>query len=106
MSVAARMLKMLGMMGGSRKLADVRRDARVAIQSPTVDATTADWPGDAKLAGVLVAVPPPEGNAITDAGYFRLDVTEVVVTSVDKARGVLIVESWHPGRGTERVERI
>jgi hypothetical protein len=95
----------LGMMGGSLKLADVRRDPRVAIHSPTVDATTKDWPGDAKLAGTLVAVPPPAENAIADAGYFRLDVTEVVVTSVDEAKGLLIVESWHPGRGYERRTR-
>jgi hypothetical protein len=95
----------LGMMGGSRKLADVRRDPRVAIHSPTVDATTADWPGDAKLAGTLVAVPPPGESAIGGAGYFRLDLTEVVVTSVDQAKGLLIVESWHPGRGYERRER-
>lgn len=95
----------LGMMGGARKLADVRRDPRVAIHSPTVDATTKDWPGDAKLAGTLVAVPPPVENAIADAGYFRLDVTEVVVTSVDQARGLLVVESWHPSRGYERMAR-
>ena len=95
----------LGMMGGSRKLADVRRDPRVAIHCPTPDATTADWPGDAKLAGSLVAVPPPGENPIAEAGYFRLDVTEVVVTTVDQAKGLLIVESWHPGRGSERVER-
>src|SRR4051794_15733283 len=60
----------LGMMGGSMKLADARRDPRVAIHSPTVDATTKDWPGDAKLAGVLVEVPPPGENAIAQAGYF------------------------------------
>jgi hypothetical protein len=95
----------LGMMGGSRKLADVRRDPRVAIHSPTPDATTADWPGDAKLAGALVAVPPPGENPIAEAGYFRLDVTEAVVTTVDQAKGLLIVESWHPVRGSERVER-
>jgi hypothetical protein len=95
----------LGMMGGSRKLADVRREHRVAIHSPTVDETTKDWPGDAKLAGVLVEVPPPGENAIAEAGYFRLDVTEVVITSVDQARGLLVVESWHPGRGYERRTR-
>jgi hypothetical protein len=95
----------LGMMGGARKLADVRRDPRVAIHSPTVDATTADWPGDAKLAGALVAVPPPGEGAIAEAGYFRLDVTEVAIISVDQARGLLTVESWHPGRGYERLER-
>lgn len=95
----------LGMMGGARKLADVRRDPRVAIHSPTVDATTENWPGDAKLAGALVALPPPGQDAIPDAGSFRLDVTEVVITSVDQARGLLIIESWHPGRGYERLER-
>jgi hypothetical protein len=95
----------LGMMGGSLKLADVRRDPRVAIHSPTVDATTKDWPGDAKLAGVLVEVPPPRENAIAEAGYFRLNVSEVVITSVDQARGLLVVESWHPGRGYERRTR-
>jgi hypothetical protein len=95
----------LGMMGGARKLADVRRDPHVAIHSPTVDATTADWPGDAKLAGALVAVPPPGEGAIAEAGYFRLDVTEVAIISVDQARGLLTVESWHPGRGYERLER-
>jgi hypothetical protein len=95
----------LGMMGRSRKLADVRRDPRVAIHSPTVDATTADWPGDAKLAGALVGVPAPATDPIAEAGYFRLDVTEVVLTSVDQAKGLLIVESWHPNRGYERRTR-
>jgi hypothetical protein len=95
----------LGMMGGSRKLADVRRDPRVAIHSPTVDATTKDWPGDAKLAGVLVAVPPPGESPIAGAGYFRLDLTEAVITSVDQARGLLVVEAWHPARGYERRTR-
>lgn len=95
----------LGMMGGSRKLADVRRDPRVALHCPTPDATTDAWPGDAKLAGVLVEVPAPAANAIADAGYFRLDITELVVTSLNDARDRLVVRSWHPGRGVERVER-
>ncbi len=95
----------LGMMGGSRKLADVRRDPRVAIHSPTPDATTDEWPGDAKLAGVLVDVPPPAEDASSGAGYFRLDVTEVVVTSLNEARDRLLVTSWHPGRGLQQVVR-
>jgi hypothetical protein len=95
----------LGMMGGSRKLADVRRDPRVAIHCPTPDATTDDWPGDAKVAGTLVPVAPPADNPIADAGYFRLDVTELVVTSLNETRDRLVVESWHPGRGTERLAR-
>jgi hypothetical protein len=96
----------LGMMGGSRKLLDVRRDPRVAIHSPTVDvATTPDWPGDAKLAGTLVETGPPAANRVDGAGYFRLDVTEAVITAVDQEAGLLIVESWHPGRGYQRRTR-
>ena len=89
----------LGMMGGSMKLLDVRRDPRVAIHSPTIEALTdtVDWPGDAKLAGTLVETPVPENDPHPGAGFFRLDITEVTLTYV---RGEeLVIESWHAGRG-------
>jgi hypothetical protein len=38
----------LGMMGGSMKLLDVRRDPRIAVHCPTIEATAEelrDWPG-------------------------------------------------------------
>jgi len=97
----------LGMMGGSRKLLDVRRDPRVAVHSPTLDppADYADWPGDAKLAGTLVEVRAPEDNSFPDAGYFRIDVTEVALTYVGTPADHLVIESWHPGRGWERRTR-
>jgi hypothetical protein len=36
---------------------------------------------------------------------FRLDLTEVVLTHVETGPDVLVVESWHPGRGYEVVRR-
>ncbi len=94
----------LGMMPRSRKLADVLRDPRVALHSPTLEPSAVGTldAGDAKVAGVLVEFPDPANPTGTS---FELDVTEVVLTTVDQARGMLVIESWHPGRGYERVER-
>ncbi|MEN0127912.1 MAG: pyridoxamine 5'-phosphate oxidase family protein [Brevundimonas sp.] len=93
----------LGMMPDSRKLADVLRDPRVAIHSPTLEPPKDPqaWVGEAKLAGQLVRIDQPEGGL--PGAYFALDVAEVVLTKVDGDR--LIVESWHPGRGVERISR-
>jgi len=93
----------LGMMPDSRKLADVLRDPRVAIHSPTLEPPKDPqaWVGEAKLAGRLVPIDQPEGGV--PGAYFALDVTEVVLTKVDGDR--LIVEQWHPGRGVERISR-
>jgi hypothetical protein len=94
----------LGMMPRSRKLADVLRDPRVALHSPTLEPSAVGTldAGDAKLAGVLVEFPDP---ANPTGMSFELDVSEVVLTTVDVARGLLVVESWHPGRGYEKFER-
>ena len=94
----------LGMMPGSRKLADVRRDPRVALHSPTLEPSAVGTldAGDAKVAGVLVDTGPTVGLPGTS---FELDITEVVLTTVDEARELLVIESWHPGRGYERIER-
>ena len=81
-----------GSMAGSRKLADLQRDPRLALHSPTVDPPEDDpgrWVGEAKITGR--AEPADEG--------FRVDVTEVALTYLD---GGLVVESWHPGRGHQR----
>ena len=49
-----------GMMGGSLKLADVRRDNRVAVHSPTLDPPKDGvWLGDAKFAGRAIATRRP-----------------------------------------------
>ena len=92
----------LGMMPRSRKLDDVRRDGRVAIHSPTIEPPKGSLgDGDAKLAGVLREIAPSEGAI--PGSYFALDIHEAVITWVE--RDLLIVESWHPGRGVTRVER-
>lgn len=95
-----------GMMGGSRKLADVRRDPRVAIHSPTLDPPAeGEWPGDAKLAGRAVEAAPPEEGAQEGAGYFRIDVTEVALTYLGTPADHLVIESWHEGTGWQRRTR-
>ena len=94
----------LGMMSASRKARDLRRDARLALHCPTEDAPEGDpnaWVGDAKLAGVAVEVSDPE--RLDQDHRFRIDITEVVHTSVDGDH--LVIRSWHPGRGVERRER-
>jgi hypothetical protein len=95
----------LGMMPGSRKLADVERDPRVAIHSPTLEPPEdlSQWPGDAKVAGVLRERPVPEGGL--PGSYFALDLSEVVHTRMNETGTTLVVESWHPGRGIRRIQR-
>ena len=81
-----------GSMPGSRKLADLRRDPRLALHSPSVDPPEDDpgaWVGEAKIS--RLAVP-------TTAG-FRVDISAVALTYLD---GDLLIESWHPGRGGAR----
>lgn len=96
----------LGMMPGSMKLRDVRRDPRIAVHSPTLEPPhdqPDQWPGDAKLAGSLVQTPDadnPHGGA-----SFAIDVTEVVLTYVGTPADHLVIESWHPERGWQRLTR-
>lgn len=78
-----------GSMAGSRKLADLQRDPRMALHSPSVDPPEDDagrWVGEAKISGRAV----PTGDG------FRVDVTEVALTYLD---GGLVIESWHPDKG-------
>ena len=96
----------LGMGSGSRKALDLRRDPRLALHSPTVDPPEGDpsaWVGDAKIAGLAVTAADPD--ATPDAAHFRIDITEVVLTRVGSPADHLVIESWHPGRGLERLER-
>ncbi|MCT2586995.1 pyridoxamine 5'-phosphate oxidase family protein [Actinophytocola gossypii] len=96
----------LGMMGASLKLRDVRRDPRVAIHSPTLEPPEdGEWPGDAKLAGRLVAVGAPPDHPDPDAGFFEVDLTEVALTYLGDTRDHLVIESWHPNRGHRRRTR-
>ena len=97
-----------GMMGGSRKLADVRRDPRIAVHSPTLEppTDTTTWTGDAKISGSAVEVPSPPDNPHEGAGHFRIDVTEVAHTYLGgNPPDHLVIESWHTGRGHQRRTR-
>ncbi|RZS90229.1 pyridoxamine 5'-phosphate oxidase [Motilibacter rhizosphaerae] len=88
----------LGSMSGALKARDLQRDPRVAVHSPTVDPAGeggADWPGEAKVAGVARELP---GEHEGGAHVFVVELTEVVVTDLD---GGLRITSWHPGRGVE-----
>ena len=97
----------LGMMPGSLKAADVRRDPRLALHSTSVDPVDgqeSSWPGDAKLAGRAVEVTDPDASVA--AGHrFRVEVSEVVLTRVGDPADHLVIESWHEGRGLQRQTR-
>ncbi|HEY0487157.1 MAG TPA: pyridoxamine 5'-phosphate oxidase family protein [Mycobacteriales bacterium] len=90
----------LGMMPGSRKALDLRRDPRLAVHGPSVDADQSrpeEWPGEVKVAGRGVEVGDPQGTG--EPHRFRVELGEVVLTRVEA--DLLVVESWHPGRGYE-----
>lgn len=105
----------LGMMPESRKALDLRRDPRLALHSPPVDADLAD--GDARIAGRAVEVEEPgamaklveddERHAGTElpGHVFRVDVTELMLLKVGDPPDHLVIESWHEGRGRRRIER-
>ena len=101
-----------GSMGGSRKVADLLRDSRFALHSGSDDPP--NWTGDAKVAGRAVAVTDPAllaslgveaGAEGEGARYFLADVLEVVLTRLGEPADHLLIESWHEGRGLQRVER-
>jgi hypothetical protein len=96
----------LGMMPGSRKALDLRRDPRLALHCPTEDPpqdAPGSWLGDGKIAGLAVEVSDP--RRADQAHRFRVDITEVVLTTVGDPADHLVIQSWHPGRGLERHER-
>ena len=91
----------IGSMPGARKALDLRRDARVAIHGPTHDPTgTGRWRGEAKIAGRAV-----ELQSNDDSHAFRIDIEEVVITRLNAARDGLVIESWNPARGYQKVDR-
>lgn len=92
----------LGMMSDSLKAQDLGRDARLALHSPTVDppeGNDAAWPGEAKISGRAIEI--TSGDAEDKARHFRIDIDEVVLTTIDPALTHLVIESWHPDRGLQ-----
>jgi hypothetical protein len=90
----------LGSMPGAVKLADLLRDPRIALHSATadpVDGQEAAWPGEAKVAGRVEAVPPVGDGP--DGAYFRVLLSEAVLTTITPDGTGLCIESWHPSAG-------
>ncbi|HXB48297.1 MAG TPA: pyridoxamine 5'-phosphate oxidase family protein [Streptosporangiaceae bacterium] len=95
-----------GSMAGARKGADLRRDPRFALHGPTfhpVEGKEAEWPGEAKIAGRAV-LSGPLGDG-PDGDLFLADISEVVVTRLNPAATLLVIESWTPKGGLRVVER-
>lgn len=95
---------LLGMMPDSLKLADVRRDPRVALHALSDDPPEHDqgaWKGDAKVAGQVMARAARPEQDEPPGPRFWIDITEIVLTHLDAAATQLEMVSWHPGRGRE-----
>ena len=100
-----------GSMTGARKGADLKRDARFALHGPTFhpeEGNEREWPGEAKIAGRALRAGAPatdEATEAPDGEMFVADITEVVITGLDAQATKLVIESWTPERGLQRVER-
>jgi hypothetical protein len=112
----------LGMMPGSQKALDLRRDPRLALHCATVDPPDdpAKFEGDAKLAGRAEEITDParveaivaEGQAAGEDPpepgsfhLFRVDVTELVVTRIGDPPDHLVIELWREGEAVRRMQR-
>lgn len=94
----------LGMMAGSRRAADLRRDPRVAIHCHSVDPPEEDhsaWSGEAKLSGRAVEV----DSGTEEADAFEIELDEVVLTRVGTPADHLVIERWTPSGGIQRIRR-
>jgi hypothetical protein len=94
-----------GSMAGARKGADLARDPRFAMHGPSPDPPEdkTAWVGDAKISGRAVPLQPDSGP--TESDQYRADIAEVVVTRLNEAVTMLVIEVWRPDGGLRRVER-
>lgn len=93
----------IGSMPNARKAADLLRDPRIAIHSPTVDPPADDpsqWPGEAKVSGRAI-----HDDSVSEHVRFTIDMGEVVFTQVTPNNDKLRITMWHPDRGLRSVER-
>jgi hypothetical protein len=100
-----------GSMPGARKGADLERDARFALHGPTFhpeEGKEKDWPGEAKIAGRAIRDSPVVTDKVNDepdGDLFIADISEIVITALNAEGTKLVVESWAPDRGRQRIER-
>jgi hypothetical protein len=101
----------IGSMWQALKARDLQRDPRFALHSGSDDPP--DWPGDAKLAGVVEEIVDLDrmkeinGEHTTPGSMhlFRLDLLEVSTVGLDDARKALVIEVWTPGDGIRTMKR-
>jgi hypothetical protein len=101
-----------GSMANAVKALDLRRDPRFALHSGSAE--SADWQGDAKVAGRAEELTgEPRTAAVESLGWelsadshlFRADIEEVAVVRLNEERTKLLIDSWAPGRRVRRIER-
>lgn len=99
----------LGSMYGALKARDLQRGGRFALHANAGDGSMQG--GDAKVAGVAIEVH-GEGEAEFKDGQpparshsFRLELSEVVLTSVHPDGDRLLIQTWRPGTGVQQIER-
>jgi Pyridoxamine 5'-phosphate oxidase len=90
----------IGSMWKAVKALDLQRDPRFAIHSGSDDPSV--WNGDAKVAGTMEEVDPPEGS---ESHRFRADITELVVVRHGEPADHIVIDSWHAGEGVKRHKR-
>ncbi|MEN3584212.1 pyridoxamine 5'-phosphate oxidase family protein [Streptomyces sp. ZYX-F-203] len=101
----------LGMMADSAKALDPRRDPRFALQANPGEGTGMGG-GDVRIGGRAVevteerrgAVYGEEAEGLEPFHLFRVEITEVVRTSVEDGTR-LLVQVWKPGRPVRGVRR-
>jgi hypothetical protein len=92
-----------GSMWRGVKALDLLRDPRFALHSGTDEPE--QWPGEAKVAGTVRAETRESEHDGERYHLFVADITEAVLVFLNEERTKLVVESWHSGRGVERLER-
>ncbi|MET7270156.1 pyridoxamine 5'-phosphate oxidase family protein [Streptomyces flaveolus] len=101
----------LGMMPGSLKALDLRRDPRFALQANPGEGTGMDG-GDVRICGRAVEVDDPEtkGAYVKEVEppepfhLFRTELTEVVRTYVEDDT-YLVTQVWKPGEPVRTLQR-
>ncbi|WP_217900793.1 pyridoxamine 5'-phosphate oxidase family protein [Rhodococcus sp. 14-2470-1b] len=84
-----------GMLYGSRKLADIRRDPRVALHAATLaPAGAEEMPVDAKISGRAEIYVGRIDQDYPDAAQLRIDLTHASYIQVDPDTGAMKIDTW------------
>lgn len=100
-----------GSMPKARKGADLHRDPRFALHSPTANpgqGEEQEWPGEAKISGRAIPAGPvrsPDGGPEVAGEMFTADIHEVVLTGLNEDATQLSIELWTPPRGYRQMLR-